>query len=270
MNLNLTRPLAFFDLETTGTNLAADRIVEIFILKILPEGTEMTLHQRVNPGMPIPAESTAIHGINDDDVKDEPLFRDVAPRIAAFIEGCDLAGYNALRFDIPVLAEELLRAELDFDISKRRVVDVQNIFHKMEPRHLAAAYRFYCGKPLENAHSAEADTRASYEILLSQIQKYQGMDYEEKGIFLAEPVRNDVDALHQFSSYARHVDLAGQIILDEDGKEIFNFGKHKGKKVEVVFQNEPSYYDWMMKAQFPEYTKKVITDIQKRRLQKRF
>lgn len=268
MELKLTRPLAIFDLETTGTNLATDRIIEICIIKVLPEGTEMVLNQRINPEMHIPEESTAIHGISDEDVKNEPVFSDMAPKIAAFIEGCDLSGYNALKFDIPVLAEELLRVGMDFDISGRRIIDVQNIFHKMEPRHLAAAYKFYCGQKLENAHSAEADTRATYDILKAQLDRYQGIDYDDRGLKLQEPVRNDMQALHEFSTYSRHADLAGQIVFDEENIEIFNFGKHKGKRVTDVFQNEPSYYDWMMKSQFPEYTKKVITAIQLRRFKK--
>ncbi|HRY98303.1 MAG TPA: 3'-5' exonuclease [Bacteroidales bacterium] len=266
LRLNLSRPLAFFDLETTGTNLATDRIVEIFILKILPEGDALQLHEIINPGMPIPPEVTAIHGISDADVADKPDFTTLAPRIAAFIECCDLAGYNAIRFDIPILAEELLRAGMDFDISKRYIIDVQNIFHKMEPRHLAAAFKFYCGKPLEDAHTAEADTRATYEILMAQIARYRGQDYTGREGATKEPVRNDIRALHEFSAVARHADLAGHIVFDGANREVFNFGKYKGRSVEEVFAIEPSYYDWMMKSQFPEYTKKVITGIQKRRL----
>jgi DNA polymerase-3 subunit epsilon len=264
--LNLTRPLAFFDLETTGVNLGTDRILEIYILKVLPEGNTLSLHELVNPGMPIPPEVTAIHGISDEDVKDKPRFGDLASKIAAFIDGCDLAGYNAIRFDVPMLAEELLRAGIDFDISKRYIVDVQNIFHKMEPRHLEAAYRFYCGQTLENAHTAEADTVATYEILKAQLSRYRGQDYKSRDVSIQEPVRNDVKALHDFSTVARHADLAGHIVFDENGNEVFNFGKYKGRNVEEIFRIEPSYYDWMMKSQFPEYTKKVITTIQARRI----
>jgi len=242
--------------------------VEISIIKVLPEGTEMVLTQRIDPEMPIPPESSAIHGIRDEDVKGMPTFREFAPRVAAFIEGCDLAGYNALRFDIPILAEELLRAEMDFDMQGRRVVDVQNIFHKMEPRHLAAAYRFYCGgKKLEGAHSAEADTRATLDILMAQLDMYEHADLEEGDRLIQRPVRNDVQALHDFSAYHRHADLAGNLIYNDQGEEVFNFGKHKGKLVTRIFLEEPSYYDWMMKSQFPEYTKKVITDIWRKRKQ---
>ena len=264
MELKLTQPLAIFDLETTGTNLGTDRIIEIFIIKVLPEGLEITLNERINPGIPIPPESTAIHGISDADVADKPGFAELAPRIAAFIEGCDLSGYNAIKFDIPLLAEELLRAGMEFDISSRRVIDVQNIFHKMEPRHLSAAYKFYCGLPLEGAHGAEADTRATYEILKAQLDRYKGTDYADRGVHLSEPVRNEVQALHEFSTYSRHVDLAGHIVYDENNVEVFNFGKHKGRSVEEVFRIEPSYFSWMMNGQFPMYTKKVIKGIHER------
>lgn len=252
MNLNLTRPLAFFDLETTGVNVGADRIVEISILKISPGGKKETKTLRINPGIPIPKGATAIHGITDEDVKDCPRFKDVAGNIAASLEGCDLAGYNSNRFDIPILVEEFLRAEVDFEIKGRKLVDVQNIFHQMEPRTLTAAYKFYCQKNLENAHSAEADITATYEILEAQLERY------------SEKLQNDTTFLHNFTSKNKNVDLAARIVYNDKGVEVFNFGKHAGRSVEDVFAAEPSYYDWMMKGDFPLYTKKIITAIRLR------
>lgn len=251
MELILKRPIAFFDLETTGINVASDRIVEISILKIDPSGNESWFTRRVNPGMPIPPQSTAIHGITDEDVKDCQEFREMAKEVASFIEGCDLAGYNAIKFDIPVLAEEFLRAEIDFDIRKRRYVDVQVIFHKKEQRTLSAAYKFYCDMTLVDAHSAKADTQATYEILKAQLDHYSDL-------------KNDVEMLSAFSSQNKIVDLAGRIILNSDGVEVFNFGKHKGKPVTDILKEEPSYYAWMMNGDFPLYTKKVLTEIRLR------
>jgi DNA polymerase-3 subunit epsilon len=249
MKLALNKPLAFIDIETTGLNVASDRIVEISILKILPNDKEEVKTLRINPGMPIPKNVSEIHGIYDDDVKDCPKFSEVAKQIANFIDGCDLAGYNSNKFDFPLLSEELLRAGVDFDLQKRKVVDVQVIFHKMEPRNLGAAYQYYCHKTLENAHSAEADIRATYEVLLAQLDKYPTLS-------------NNVDSLHEFT-YAKSkiVDLLGRIVYDDNGMEVFNFGKHKGKSVSEIFKTEPSYYSWMMNGDFPEYTKKVITAI---------
>jgi len=264
MKLNLTKPLAVFDLETTGTNVGTDRIVEISIIKIHPDGREETLTRRVNPGIPIPPEVTAIHGISDDDVKDEPTFAMLAPLLNQFLANCDLGGYNSNKFDIPLLVEEFLRAEVDFDIKGRRFVDVQNIFHKMEPRTLKAAYKFYCNKEIVNAHSAEADTRATYEVLLSQIQRYQGAEYADKDGKISTPVTNDIKALHEFSFQNRNADLVGHIIFNDKNQEVFNFGKYKGRPVAEIFSIEPSYYDWMMKADFPLYTKKIITGIKLR------
>lgn len=264
MKLNLTKPLAIFDLETTGTNVGTDKIIEISIIKISPDGREETLTRRINPEMPIPPEATAVHHIGDEDVKDEPNFATLAPALVQFLAGCDLGGYNSNKFDIPLLVEEFLRAGVDFDLKGRRFVDVQNIFHKMEPRTLRAAYKFYCDKEIVNAHSAEADTRATYEILLSQIERYQGAEYTDKDGNVTTPVVNDIRALHEFSFQNRNADLAGHIIFNDKNQEVFNFGKHKGKAVEEIFGNEPSYYDWMMKADFPLYTKKIITAIKLR------
>jgi len=264
MKLNLTKPLAIFDLETTGTNVGTDRIVEISIIKVNPDGKEEVMTRLVNPGIPIPAEVTAIHGINDDKVKNEPTFAELAPVLSQFLNNCDLGGYNSNKFDIPLLVEEFLRADIDFDLKGRRFVDVQNIFHKMEPRTLKAAYRFYCNQDLINAHSAEADTRATYEILLSQLDRYENAEYTSNEGVVSKPIVNDVKALHEFSFHNRNADLVGHLIFNQKNQEVFNFGKNKGKVVEEVFSNEPSYYDWMMKSDFPLSTKKVITAIKLR------
>jgi len=265
MELNVTRPLAFFDLETTGVKVATDRIVEICIHRLNVDGTTKTKTLLINPGVPIPPEVTAIHGITDDDVKDAPKFREVAHDLAHFLENCDMAGFNSNHFDIPLLVEEFLRADVDFDLKGRRFIDVQNIFHKMEPRNLYAAYRFYCNKDLENAHSAEADTIATFEILKAQLDRYHDIPYKDRyGKITAPPVVNDVKALSDFSFTSRNVDLIGHIALNEKNREVFTFGKHKGKAVEDIFRDEPSYYDWMMKSEFPLSTKKVITSIKLR------
>jgi DNA polymerase III subunit epsilon len=264
MQLKLTRPLAIFDLETTGTNIATDRIVEIAILKVHSDGHEETRVHLVNPEMPIPPEVTAIHGITDEDVKDKPTFRELAGNLLSFIGNSDLAGYNNIKFDIPLLAEEFLRTDQDLDLKNRRVIDVQNIFHKMEQRTLKAAYRFYCGKELINAHSAEADTRATYDVLLSQLDRYENAEYTDRSGVVSKPVVNDIKALHDFSYYNRNADLAGNIIYNDKNEEVFNFGKYKNHKVEDIFKKEPSYYDWMMKSAFPLTTKKVITAIKLR------
>ncbi|MEG0499509.1 MAG: 3'-5' exonuclease [Rikenellaceae bacterium] len=248
MQLNLTNPIIFFDLETTGVDVVKDRIVEISLVKVMPDGTEEIKTRRINPGMHIPEVATAVHGITDEDVKDCPLFKAVAKSLANYIEGSDLAGYNSNKFDIPMLIEEFLRAGVDIDLKKRKCVDVQNIFHKMEQRTLSAAYKFYCEGDLTNAHSAEADTLATYEILKRQLERYPEME-------------NNVDYLSKFSERIPTADYAGRIAYDEAGVEIINFGKHKGKRVVDVLRTEPSYYDWMMKGDFPEYTKKVLTRI---------
>jgi DNA polymerase-3 subunit epsilon len=251
LELKLKRPVVFLDLETTGINIATDRIVEISLLKISPNGKEQWITHRVNPEMPIPPKVTAIHGISDSDVADAPTFREIAKNLAAFLEGCDLAGYNAIKFDIPVLAEEFLRTNTDFNFRKRKYVDVQVIFYKKEQRTLAAALQFYCKKELENAHSAKADTAATYEVLKAQLDRYNDLE-------------NDIEKLAEFSAFNNNADFAGRIIIDENGVEIFNFGKHKGRPVEVVFKEEPAYYSWMMNGDFPLYTKKVLTEIKLR------
>lgn len=252
-NLNLQRPLAFFDLETTGTNIATDRIVEISIYKVFPDQSKNVLTEKVNPTIPIPQQSTDVHGISDADVANAPTFAELAPMLAEFIEGCDLAGFNSNRFDIPLLYEEFLRAGVDIDFKNRRFIDVQNIFHKMEQRTLKAAYKFYCQKELENAHSAEADIKATYDVLIAQINRY-------------DELQNDIDFLAEFSTHKQFADLMGRIGYNEKGEEIFNFGKHVNKTVEAVFEAEPSYYDWMMKGDFPLSTKKLITEIRERML----
>ncbi|MCX6303169.1 MAG: 3'-5' exonuclease [Bacteroidia bacterium] len=251
MELKLKRPIVFFDLETTGINVSTDRIVEISLLKISPNGKEQWMTTRVNPGIPIPPKSTAIHGISDKDVADAPSFKEIAKKLAAFLEGCDLAGYNSIKFDIPLLAEEFLRTDTDFNFRKRRYVDAQVIFYRKEQRTLAAAYQFFCNKDLKDAHSAKADTSATYEVLKAQLDRYTDLE-------------NDIEKLADFSSLNNNVDFAGRIILDENGVEIFNFGKHKGKPVEAVFKEEPSYYAWIMNGDFPLYTKKVLTEIKLR------
>lgn len=255
MKLNLKRPLAFFDLEATGVNVASDRIVEISILKAMPNGEEEVLTYKINPLIPIPLESSLIHGIYDEDIKDAPKFKEVAQNIIDFIGDADLAGYNSNKFDIPMLIEEFLRVGINFDIDDRKFVDVQNIFHQMEQRTLKAAYKFYCNKEIVNAHSAEADIRATYEVLLAQIEKYQGVDFEDKKGNISQPVVNDVDALHDFTNLNKPVDFAGRMVYNEDNIACFNFGKHKGKSVFDVFDQEPSYYAWMMNGDFPLYTK---------------
>lgn len=261
MKLNLKRPLAFFDLETTGVNVGADRIVEIAILKAMPDGSELIKTMRINPEMPIPLHSSLIHGIYDEHVANEPTFKTVAAELAEFIGEADLAGYNSNRFDIPVLLEEFLRAGVDLDMTDRKFVDVQNIFHQMEQRTLRAAYRFYCDKDIVNAHSAEADIKATYEVLLAQIERYKDADFEDKQGKISKPVQNDVEALHVFTNMNKPVDFAGRMVFNENDEEIFNFGKHKGKTVEQVFDIEPSYYAWMKQGDFPLYTKKKLDEI---------
>jgi DNA polymerase III subunit epsilon len=251
LELNLKRPVVFLDLETTGINVSADRIVEISLLKVSPNGNEQWMTTLVNPEMPIPPKVTAIHGISDADVANAPTFKEIAKKLAQFLEGCDLAGYNAIKFDIPLLAEEFLRTNNDFSFEKRKYIDVQVIYHKKEQRTLAAAYQFYCRKDLKNAHSAEADTAATYEVLKAQLDQYSDLE-------------NDVEKLAEFSKFGNNADFAGRIIIDENGVEIFNFGKHKGKPVEQVFAEEPSYYSWMMNGDFPLYTKKILTEIKLR------
>lgn len=251
MKLNLKRPLVFFDLETTGVDTAKDRIVEISMVKVMPNGDEIVRTRLINPQMHIPEDATAIHGITDEDVKNEPTFAQIAKSLSQFIEGCDFGGFNSNRFDLPMLVEEFLRAGVDVDFKNRKFIDVQNIFHKMEQRTLVAAYKFYCDKNLTDAHSAEADTRATYEVLKAQLDRYPDL-------------QNDVAALAEFSTRGEMADYAGRIGYNDKGEEIFTFGKYKGQTVREVFQREPSYYDWMMKGDFPLFTKKVITEIRLR------
>jgi DNA polymerase-3 subunit epsilon len=261
MKLNLIRPLAFFDLETTGVNVGADRIVEIAILKAMPDGSELVKTMRIHPEMPIPLQSSLIHGIYDEHIVDAPKFSQVAAELAEFIGDADLAGYNSNRFDIPVLLEEFLRAGVDFDMTDRKFVDVQNIFHQMEQRTLRAAYKFYCDKDIINAHSAEADITATYHVLLAQLERYENADFEDKQGNISQPVKNDVDALHTFTNMNKPVDFAGRMVFNENGEEVFNFGKHKNRAVESVFDTEPSYYAWMKQGDFPLYTKKKLEEI---------
>ncbi len=249
--LNLNRPLIIFDLETTGISISKDRIVEISCIKIFPNGEEEIRTQRINPQMPIPSEVTAIHGISDADVADMPTFANVAREFALFMQGCDFGGFNSNKFDFPMLVEEFLRAGIDFDPENRKFVDAQRIFHMMEPRNLKAAYKFYCNKDLENAHSAEADTKATWEVLKSQVERYPQL-------------QNNIDYLHQFSGQSNNVDLAGRMILNDKGVEVFNFGKHKNKPVLQVLKAEPSYYQWMMDNDFSLDTKRHLTRIKLR------
>ena len=248
MELNLKRPLVFFDLETTGVDTVNDRIVEVSMIKIMPSGEEVVRTRRINPQMHIPEQATAIHGITDEMVKDEPTFAQIAKSMAQFIEGCDFGGFNSNRFDLPMLVEEFLRAGVDVDFKRCKFIDVQNIFHKMEQRTLVAAYKFYCDKDLQDAHSAEADTRATYEVLKAQLDRYPDL-------------QNDVASLADFSARGETVDYAGRIVYNDKGEEVFAFGKHKGRRVSDVFEQEPSYYSWTMNGDFPLYTKKVITEI---------
>jgi len=260
MKLNLKRPLAFFDLEATGINVGADRIVEIAILKAMPDGTELVKTWRVNPEMPIPLQTSLIHGIYDEDIANEPTFKVLATEIAAFLGDSDLAGYNSNKFDIPMLLEEFLRAEVDFDMNGRKFVDVQNIFHQMEQRTLKAAYKFYCNDDLVNAHAAEADVIATYKVLLGQLEMYKDKDFEDKQGVKSKPVVNDVDALHTFTNINRPVDFAGRLVYNDKDEVCINFGKHKGKTTAQVFAIEPSYYAWMKQGDFPLYTKKKLDE----------
>ncbi|RLD63205.1 MAG: 3'-5' exonuclease [Bacteroidetes bacterium] len=264
MQLNLKRPIVFFDLETTGLDVVNDRIVEISIVKVSPDGKEEIKTKRLNPTIPISEEATKIHHITNEDVKDEPTFKSIAKSLAKFIEGCDIAGFNSNKFDVPLLVEEFLRADVDIDMKKRKFIDVQSIFHKMEKRTLIAAYKFYCNKDLTQAHSAEADTLATYEVLKAQLDLYKDVDYQDTDGSKSKPIINDVDALSEFSSQTKNVDFAGRIVYDKNGVEVINFGKHKGKPVEEVLKKEPSYYNWIMNNDFPLYTKKVLTAIKLR------
>ena len=249
MELNLKNPLVFFDIESTGLNVATDRIVEISVVKVNIDGSCEVKTRRLNPTIPISEEAYKVHGISNEDVAGEPTFAQIAKSLAKWLEGCDIAGYNSTKFDIPLLSEEFLRAGVDFDFRKRKTIDVQNIFHKMEQRTLVAAYKFYCQKDLNNAHSAEADTMATYEVLKAQLDRYP------------EDLQNDVKFLADFSTRSKFADYAGRIVYDDNGVAIFNFGKHKGLPVTEVLRKEPSYYAWMMNGDFTLDTKKVLTEI---------
>ncbi|HEY1046060.1 MAG TPA: 3'-5' exonuclease [Bacteroidia bacterium] len=248
MNLKLHKPLVIFDLETTGINTSHDRIVELYMIKIEPDGSRSDLFQRFNPGIPIPPEITAIHGISNEDVANEPAFKDKAHDINQFLQNCDFAGFNSNKFDFPMLVEEFYRAGVEFEVSKRKFIDAQKIFHLMEPRNLSAAFKFYCNKVLDNAHSAKADTEATWEIIQSQLEKYETL----------EP---NIEFLHKFSGQSNLADLAGRLIYNDKQEIVFNFGKHKGKRVQDVFKSDYGYYDWMMQGDFPMQTKKVLTKL---------
>jgi len=250
MNLTLTRPLAFIDLETTGLNISTDRIVEISVLKLLPDGVKEVFTMVINPEIPIPKQASDIHGFKDEDVKDAPTFAKVGKNILQFIGNADLSGYNIVKFDLPLLVEEFLRVGIDFPIESRKVIDVQHIFHKMEKRDLAAAYKFYCNREIVNQHSAEADITATYEILLAQVDKYNN-------------IGKNIDELYDFTGRQMEtlVDLASRLVKDDKGIPVFNFGKYKGRSVFEIFEKDPSYYSWMMKGDFPLYTKKKLTEL---------
>jgi DNA polymerase-3 subunit epsilon len=267
MKLKLKNPIAFFDLETTGINIANDRVVEISILKIMPNGDEEKRTDLINPGIPIPAETSLIHGIHDDDVKDAPPFKDIAKSLVKFLEGCDLGGFNILRFDVPMIVEEFLRAGVSFDISKRKLIDAQKIFHLMEKRNLSAAYTFYCNETLENAHSAEADTLATFEIFKKQVERYDGQEVlDMKGNKLGV-IQNDMEAIHNIT-LQKMVDLAGRMVYNDKGEEVFNFGKHKGKRVVDILEKEPMYYNWIQKNDFSLDTKRKLTEIKLKQFNK--
>jgi len=247
MRIQLHKPIVFFDLETTGVNIASDRIVEISIVKVLPNGEEIRKTYRINPEMPIPPQATAVHGISDADVADCPKFKQKAKELVEIFKDADIAGYNSNKFDVPLLAEEFIRAGVDFDLKKRNFVDVMSIFMKKEPRNLSAAYKFYCNADLENAHSANADTEATYEVFKAQVDRYSD-------------IGNDIQEISKFSTYNNNADFMGRLIYDADHNVVVNFGKYKGQKLTDIFEKDTAYYDWMMKGEFPLYTKKVLTD----------
>ncbi|BDD04841.1 exonuclease domain-containing protein [Aureibacter tunicatorum] len=263
MTLKLKKPIVFFDLETTGTNISNDKIVEYSFIKLHPDGTKEVKSGKVNPLVRIPVESSLIHGIYDEDVKDAPAFKDIAKSLDKFLENCDLSGFNVIRFDIPLLVEEFLRADINFDLSNRKLIDSQKIFHMMEKRNLTAAYKFYCDKALEGAHGAEADTVACMEVLISQVDRYEGQEMSDALGNTIGTIENDIDKLHKLTS-TQMVDLAGRMTFNQNNVEVFNFGKHKGKPVLDVLEREPAYYDWMMRGDFPLDTKRKLTEIKLR------
>lgn len=267
MKLNLKNPLCVFDIETTGTSITKDRIIEIAVIKLFPGGDVQRKGHVLNPTIPIPAESTRFHGLTDEDVKDKPFFKDVAKDYLRFLEGADIAGFSVMKLDIPILVEEFLRCGIDFDYSRKKIVDAQKIFHLMEKRTLKAAYRFYLQKDLEDSHSAEADAQATLEVLLSQVERYDGLDVTDASDKKIGEIRNDVDSLSRITTLDM-VDLAGRMIRNEKGQELFNFGKHKNKPVLQVFRDEPAYYEWMMNGDFPMDTKRKLTEIKLRGFKK--
>lgn len=266
MELNLKNPLVFFDLETTGINVSKDRIVELAMLKVKPNGETEKKVALVNPTIPIPEEAAMIHGIRDEDVKDKATFKEIAKTLAKFLEGCDLGGFNIVRFDVPLLVEEFLRADVDFDVSQRKLIDAQKIFFLMEQRTLTAAYKFYCGKTLEGAHGAEADNNATYEVFKAQIERYAGQEVTDASGRQLGKIQNDMAAIHHLVA-SNMVDLAGRIVLNDKGVEVFNFGKHKGRPVTEVLDKERGYYDWMMNGDFPLDTKRKLTQIKLKNFQ---
>ena len=267
MKLNLRNPICFFDLESTGTNITHDRIIEIAVIKVMPNGEVHRKTNLLNPTIPIPAESSVFHGIRDEDVKDKPTFKEVARDYARFMEGADLSGFSILKMDVPMLVEEFLRAGVDFDYQRKKIIDAQKIFHLMEKRTLAAAYRFYFQKEMKDSHTAEADAEASMDVLLAQVIKYEGQEVVDISGKKIGEIKNDMETLSKLIS-ADMVDLAGRMIKNEKGEEIFNFGKHKNKKVTAVFKEEPAYYDWMMNGDFPQDTKRKLTEIKLRGFKK--
>ena len=260
MKLNLKIPLCFFDLETTGTNITQDRIVEIAAIKLMPNGETIEKSNLVNPTIPIPAESSAIHGISNEDVKDKPTFKELAKEYAKFLEGADLSGFNILKFDVPMLVEEFLRADVEFDYSRKRIIDSQRIYHLMEKRNLATALRFYCNKSLEDSHTAEADTRASMDVLLAQVARYENQEVIDGMGHVVGAMKNDLEELNKLTS-SNMIDLAGRMVRNQKNEAIFNFGKHKNKNVLNVLKEEPAYYDWMMNGDFSLDTKRRLTEI---------
>ena len=267
MKLNLRNPLCVFDIETTGTSITKDRILEIAIIKLMPNGEQQRKVFVLNPTIPIPPESTKFHGLTDEDVKDKPTFKEVAKELLRFLEGADIAGFSVMKLDIPILVEEFIRCGIDFDYSRKKIVDAQKIFHLMEKRTLKAAYKFYVDKELNDFHSAEADADATLEVLLAQVEKYEGQNVTDASDKKVGEIRNDMETLAKITSLDM-VDLAGRMIRNEKGEEIFNFGKHKNKLVLQVFKEEPAYYDWMMNGDFPMDTKRKLTEIKLRGFRK--
>lgn len=267
MKLNLRTPLCFFDLETTGTNIIQDRIIEIAVIKMLPGGEIIRKSNVLNPTIPIPAESSAIHGLYDDDVRDKPVFKDVAREYAKFFEGADLAGFAIMKFDVPVLVEEFLRAGIEFDYGRKKIIDSQKIYHLMEKRTLTAAYRFYCNKDIQNSHTAEADTEASMEVFIAQVERYENQEVTDGLNRKLGDIQNDMEVLNKITS-TQQVDLSGRMILNSKGEEVFNFGKHKNRLVTDVFKQEPAYYDWIMNGEFSLDTKRKVTEIKLRGFRK--